>query len=176
MIIFDTETTALIGQGDLSQQPRIIELGILKVDDKTLKERFRYDALVHPGIPLSPEVTKITGLTDKDFEKAKPFVAHYRELVEIFFGERVMVAHNLPFDAGMLEIELTRIQKQFHFPWPPEWKCTVEICQELYHKQIKLQELYPMLTGKEYVQKHRAMDDAMLLYECVKVLRKKGQI
>jgi DNA polymerase III epsilon subunit-like protein len=176
VIIFDTETTGLIGVTSIEQQPRITELGVLKVDDRTLKILFKLDTLVNPGIPLDPKVVKGNGITEEMVKGAKPFIAHLPALIDLFLGERIMVSHNLPFDSGMLALELTRIQKVMHFPWPPEWKCTAEICNELHHRYTSLEELYELFTKKKYKQLHRAMDDAMMLYEVVKALRKQGHI
>lgn len=176
MVLLDNETTALIRNGliPLDQQPEIIEFGAVKLDDKTLKEVGSLRFLLKPRIlPLAPEVTKITGLTTDDVKNQKPFVAHYREIADFFLGERTLVAHNAPFDAGMLELELRRIGKLIRFPWPIEHICTSERNTDKTNgKYVHLYVLYEMVTGEKITQTHRADDDARLLVPIVKWMRK----
>lgn len=179
MIVFDTETTGLIGPDalPLSKQPKIIEFGAVKLDDKTLKEVAVIDFLCHPGHALSPEITKITGITDTDLEGKPPFQSHYQELAEFFLGERIVVAHNLMFDLGMLEMELRRMSKLLQFPWPFERRCTVELTTHLKGHRLKLADLYALaMKGAKPPVTHRAIEDVRTLVTAVRWMRKENLI
>lgn len=175
MIIFDTETTGLPkpSAAGLDAQPRIIEFAAVKVDKK-LKVIDKLEFLCNPGIPLDAVITKITGLKDSDLEDKHPFAVHYEALCNFFLGEDSMLAHNVNFDRQLLEFDLTRIGKQFNFPWPANHLCTVEATYHLKNRRLKLVELYEMAKGKPLAQTHRAMDDVEALLDCVRWIKKEG--
>ena len=177
MIVFDLETTGLpLAEGaDLDLQPRITEFGAIKLDHQ-LKEISMLELLINPGIPLDPKVTKITGLTDDMLTDKKPFVARLEEITNFFLGERVLVAHNLPFDRIVLKFELERLDKMTMFPWPPEQICTVEVGETIWNKKRKLVDLYKEITGNEHKGAHRSIADVRALIEIVKWYRKNGHI
>jgi DNA polymerase-3 subunit epsilon len=177
MIVFDLETTGLpLAEGaDLDLQPRITEFGAIKLDHQ-LKEISMLELLINPGIPLDPKVTKITGLTDDMLKDKKPFVARLEEITNFFLGERVLVAHNLPFDRIVLQFELERLDKMTMFPWPPEQICTVEVGETIWNKKRKLVDLYKEITGNEHKGAHRSIADVRALIEIVKWYRKNGHI
>ncbi len=179
MIIFDTETTGLIGAEamGLSKQPKIIEICAIKIDDNTLEEKGRISTLINPQQKLEPIITKITKLTDKDLHKADPFLHHYDDLVEFFLGERTMVAHNLHFDSSLLKFELMGIGKVLQFPWPPNWVCTVEATRHIRGHRLNMGKLYShCFDGATFKDAHRAEADTEALARCVRVLIEDGTI
>ena len=175
MIVFDLETTGLpkAEGSDLEQQPQIIELGAIKLDDD-LNEVDRIEFFCNPGRPLPPIITKITGIKDDQLKDEKPFVAHFPEVCEFFLGEREMCAHNLAFDRKILRFELERLDKMTKFPWPPKHICTVEIGQSVWGKRRKLVDLYEEITGEVHKGAHRATADVEALIEVFKWFRKEG--
>lgn len=175
MIVFDNETTGLSKPiaCPLNEQPQIIEFAAIKLDDKSLKERGRMTFLCNPGIPLPAEITKITGLKDKDLADKPPFVNFYPSMADFYLGERFLVAHNLDFDRSMLTFELQRIDKLTQFPWPPKHICTVEKSYYIKNKRLKQTDLYEIAMGKGKTYKaHRAMDDVEALCDIIRWLRK----
>jgi len=173
MIIFDTETTGLIENESLplAQQPHIIEMGAIKVDDE-LKIVDELQMMIDPQIPLPPIITKITGLKDEDVGGKGTFSTHYQSMVDFFIGERAMVAHNLPFDRGMMVLELRRLEAQYKFPWPPTQVCTAELSIAHFGSRRKLQDIWRHINdGKDPEQKHRALDDAYMLLDVVRWFR-----
>lgn len=173
MILFDTETTDLLKPdiADLSAQPHIIEVAMIKLDDSTYEEVDRYQALIHPGVPLDEEVHRsISGLTNADLADSPTFLELYEEVCEFYRGETKWVAHNLGFDRGVLVCELRRIGKEFAFPYPTDQICTVERTRHMKGRRMKLTELYEELTGHKLDQKHRAMSDAEALVEIATIL------
>lgn len=178
MIVYDTETTGLpkpMGV-PLNEQPQIIEFAAIKLDDKTLKEKDRIEFLIQPGVPLPPEIVKITGIQDVDLKDAKPFIHHLKTVVDFFLGERSMVAHNLGFDKALLKFELLRLDKEFAFPWPPDQWCTVEASYGIKNRRLHLSELHELATGKPHKGAHRAINDVEALCTCIRWLRKEGHI
>lgn len=179
MIVFDTETTGLAKPAatPLSQQPEIIELGVIRLDDDSLAETDHFTTLVRPkGFPLPPKITEITGLTDSDLAGQKPFSAHYAKLADFFVGERVMVGHNLGFDVQMLTFELTRLGFMHRFPWPITHHCTVELTKHKFLKWPKQDDLYSYYMGRPPAGAHRALNDVRNLAECLRHMRKEKLI
>lgn len=173
MIIWDTETTGLLKPEALgaAAQPRIIDFAGIKIDNATGEEIGRLEFLVHPGCPITDEITKITGYKDSDFIGKPSFSSELPRLAEFFLGERAMLAHNLPFDKGMLHWELVRLDQLTSFPWPSQQLCTVQLFMAEYGRRMKLTELYADKLGKKLDQKHTAMADAEALLEVVRAER-----
>jgi ATP-dependent DNA helicase DinG len=166
-LVWDTETTGLpVGGGDenLNRQPRIIELGIIEVVENQVTREHSW--LFNPGVALSEEVQKITGLKDGDLEHAPTFAECFQDItLNWFLGAHGMCAHNLPFDRSMLVFELKRLGKEYAFPYPPEQICSVQTFQHLAGRRINLKDLYQRITGKELNWAHRALDDTRALVE-----------
>lgn len=175
MIILDTETTDLLKPdiADLASQPHIIEIAMIKVHPhQDWKEVDRYTALLQPPIPIDEEAhKKITGLTNADLEGMPTFLELYDEISFFMLGEGILVAHNLPFDRGVLVCELRRIGKEYAFPYPYKQICTVDRTKHLKGHRLKLIDLYELKMGKKLAQTHRAMDDAEALLEIVKEMK-----
>src|SRR5689334_2991604 len=162
MIVFDTETTGLVQPTlvPLDQQPEIIELGAVLLNDKTLAEEDCYTALVRPKkLPLDPKITQITGLKSTDLQDQQPFAARYLGLCEFFAGEKTLVGHNLDFDRNLLWFELARIDRVKQFPWPWEHKCTVELTFHFNGYRLSQDKLYQHYFNKPPEGAHRALND-----------------
>lgn len=173
MIIFDSETTNLLKTelADIKDQPYIIEIAAVKLDHK-YREIDEFETLVKPGIPIDDEEhKKITGLTNADLADKPIFLELYQKLAAFFLGETTMIAHNLPFDHGMLVTEMKRIGKEYAFPWPTNQICTVQQTTHLMGRRLKLTELYEHTMKKKLNQKHRAMADVKALIEVVRKLK-----
>lgn len=169
--VLDVETTGLLkpSAGALETQPRIIELALVELTCWKAGDLFEQTDekswLINPGIPLTEEITKITGLTDADLKSAPPFERVLPEIVEAVLGAIGLAAHNLPFDHGMLVAELRRCGREHAFPYPPEQFCSVAAYHHLKGRNLKLTELYEHVMGKSLAQTHRALDDARALTE-----------
>lgn len=177
MILFDTETTGLVNPTlvPLDQQPEIIELGAVKLDDATLEEVEYFTALVKPKrLPLDPKITQITGLTSFDLQDQKPFAAYYLPLCQFFLGEHVLVGHNLDFDRSLLWFELQRIDKVRQFPWPYVHQCTVELTFHLNGYRLSQDKLYQHYCQKPPSGAHRALADVRNLADVVRLMRAEG--
>jgi DNA polymerase III epsilon subunit-like protein len=167
--VFDTETTGIPKHPNAKDevQPRIIEFGAALVDytGKVYKE---FECLFNPGVKLEPIITKITGLTDEDLAD-QPTYEQQAAKIRTFFGmAEAVIAHNLPFDSTILDLEEKRLGNE-SFPFPYIKLCTVQENAERWGRRPKLTEMYEEVTGEKLAQSHRALDDVHALVEvCIK--------
>jgi len=171
-LVWDTETTGLLlpSTAPLEKQPKIIELAIVELAPNERSEFVvarEASWLINPDESLSPEIIKITGLKDEDLEGKPRFVQALREIQDWFLGAWGMVAHNLPFDRGMLVHELRRGGREHAFPYPPAQIDTVAAFEHEWGRRMRMTELYERKLGKPLKQTHRALDDARALAEIV---------
>src|SRR5437016_805668 len=99
--IVDVETT-----GASARFGRIIEIGILRVEHGEVVNTF--ETLINPGMELSPFITKLTGISQKDLEPAPTFDDIKDEVLELL-TDAVFVAHNVAFDYGFIKQEFKRV-------------------------------------------------------------------
>lgn len=92
--VLDLETTGLSPDRD-----RITEIGVVKVRGGDVLGEFQ--CLVHPGRPVPPAVSAITGITDALVADRPPIEAALPALLEFLTGT-TMVAHNAHFDLGFI--------------------------------------------------------------------------
>jgi len=165
-IIFDTETTGLPlpKTAPLEKQPRIIELGALVVDKNGPVASL--NQLIDPGVEITAEITKITGITQEQLKGQISFKDFLPQLKEFFAGADFLIAHNAPFDKRMLELDLERCECT-DFPWPEQTICTVQEFRSEFGKRPKLLELYEHVMGEPLMQTHRALDDVKALYAAI---------
>lgn len=161
-VIFDTETTGLLKPAaPLEEQPQIIEIGMVVMRDNKFESAHNF--LINPGKPLPPEITKITGLKDEDLADKPSFAELLPTILEIMGDSDFWIAHNMPFDYGMLMNELLRCGVKV--PYPREsCICTVQEYAATFGRRPKLTELYKFVMNEELEQTHRALDDAQALY------------
>jgi DNA polymerase III epsilon subunit-like protein len=163
--VFDTETTGLPKHPDVDFkiQPRIIEFAGIITDGEKIISQIEF--VCNPHEPLEAIITKITGFTDEDLADKPDFKDFVHDLKAHFGAADAIVAHNLSFDRDMVETESKHMGMTLpELSWPALEICTVEQTFPMYGRRMKLSELYELTCGP-YVQKHRAMDDLMLLHE-----------
>lgn len=173
-IIFDTETTGLPLPSviDASKQPSVIELGAIRCDEQG-EVVSHFSQLVNPGFPISEEITNITGITNEDLADQPPMADVIGKFAEFAEGATDWIAHNADFDHSMILWELDRLRGT-----PGKHKvpdifaeadiiCTVGEYYHIYGRRLRLIELYQEMTGKEYPQTHRALDDCRALHEAL---------
>lgn len=93
---FDTETTGLSVQAD-----EIVQLGAVRVLNGRIVEGEVMDIYVNPGCPIPQSSTKIHHVTDADVADAADIGKVGRDFYQ-FARDAVLVAHNAPFDIGLL--------------------------------------------------------------------------
>lgn len=121
--ILDTETT-----GTNQALDRIIELGIVIVEyypesGQVYRVLETYNELEDPEIPISPESTKIHGITNAMVQGKKIVDADVEQLMS---DVSLVIAHNATFDRGFVETRLPFFQKKAwacsfaQIPWKAE--------------------------------------------------------
>lgn len=93
--VVDIETTGFDPARD-----HVIEVAAAVLDGPNTVGR--YHSLVSPGVALTPETVKLTGITDVALAGAPPIEKVVAEL-RAFVGKRDLVAHNAAFDRAFLE-------------------------------------------------------------------------
>lgn len=159
--IVDVETT-----GGSPFFSRVIEIGLLRVEHGEVVSE--YQTLLNPGQPIPEFITKMTGIADSDVAAAPSFGDVADELAEYFRGS-VFVAHNAQFDYGFIQEEFRRLGFGFAVPR----LCTVRLSRALF-KEYKHHNLTSLIEryGFEIENRHRAFDDAKVLWDFLQFLRK----
>lgn len=150
----DVETT-----GTHASYDRIIEIGILRVEDNKLVKTFQ--SLINPQSYLPKEITMLTGITSHDIETAPTFRMIKDEVAEMLEG-CTFVAHNVRFDYAFLKHEFLRENTTYsskHF-------CTVRLSRILFPNwQRHNLDAVIRECNIECGNRHRAFDDAKVLFE-----------
>jgi DNA polymerase III subunit epsilon len=149
----DIETT-----GARSSFDRIIEIGILRMEGDQIVRT--YNQLINPQAYLSPDITRLTGITSNMLENAPTFRQCKDDILELL-QDCVFVAHNVRFDYGFLRNELQRTGVTFsskHF-------CTVRLSRLLFphlthHNLDSVMQYHNIACAN----RHRAFDDAKVLH------------
>jgi len=171
VLIFDTETTSLLPVSIASDvmQPRLIEFYGCIVNDADEVEA-EYETLVNPGHKLLEETTKITGLTDEDLLGRPSFAGVADDIDRMLLNCDMVVAHNLSYDMGVLDVEFGRLGRRPS--WPALRLCTVEQTVFLKGIRLNLSALHEHLFGNKFEGAHRARVDVQALVRCFCHLRK----
>ena len=109
-VAFDTETTGLSVTEDA-----IIQIGAVRILNGRLVEGEELDTYVFPGRPIPPASTRIHHITDADVAAAPDLRAAGRALHH-FSRDAVLVAHNAPFDIGLLKQAQTEMEVDWSHP------------------------------------------------------------
>lgn len=162
--VFDTETTGLLVPGAaLEKQPLIIELGIAVVENGEVVSEHNW--LIDPGCDLPPEITKITGITTDAVAGQPSFKAVWlgAGAADLIAGCDAAVAHNMPFDQGMVDNEVMRLTGKPFDRWPAMMLCSAAEFEHVFGRRPRMKELYERYVGKPLDQTHRAIDDVRAL-------------
>lgn len=178
---FDTETTGFVLNRlvEPDRQPRVTEFCAI-VTDENFQQIDELDFLCNPGIKITPEIVKITGITDQMVKDEPPFVM-MADQVRRFVGPElggklnVVVGHNLNFDISMINAEFNRLKIA-----PVEWAkiliCTVNQTEHLKGHRLSLSALHELLFGEKFEGAHRAKVDVHALIRCFAELKKLGEV
>ena len=175
-ILFDTETTGN------QEEDRIIQIGAMVVEGKGEIEI--YDELCSCEIPIKIEAMEVHNITP-DMIASKPnFIEtnFYARLQELNNKENYLIAHNMPFDLGMLEkegfephiklIDTLRCAKHLYPNSPYHRLQYFRYSLELYKDEAKEAKEHGIL-----VKAHDAIGDVLvmklLLSKLVQIVREK---
>ncbi|WP_042146487.1 ATP-dependent DNA helicase DinG [Paucisalibacillus sp. EB02] len=150
-VVLDLETT---GNSSASQD-KIIEVGMVVIENNEIVDEF--STMLYPGKSIPPFITQLTGIKDEDVADAPTFSEMAEVIVEIL-EDSYLIAHNVPFDLGFLNAELSAIGK-------PSLKNpvldTVELTRILYpHSPGYKLGILAEFLNIEHDNPHRALSDA----------------
>lgn len=101
-VAIDLETT---GHSPESSD-KIIEIGLVVIENNEIVDE--YSTLFNPEREIPPFISNLTGIMDEDVINAPLFAEKAQDIVDIF-NNSYLVAHNVPFDLGFLNKQLTNI-------------------------------------------------------------------
>lgn len=105
-IAFDLETTGTVPGVD-----QIVEIGAVRFNNGVVESVF--STLVDPQRPIPPGASAVNGITD-DMVRGKPRIDSLLKSFADFCENSILVAHNAPFDAGFLTVDI----KKYEAPAP----------------------------------------------------------
>lgn len=173
IIIFDTETSGLPERNNF-KNVRMLELGYLVLDDELniIKEKNYINKL---DIEVPEIITKLTGITKETLKDGKDITEIFLNFLEDVNDADILVAHNNRFDLGVIRQEfknlgiedkfLKKIYKKINLDSLEIFKKYIKK-EEIYN--YKLQTIYKYYYRDNYIQTHRALDDCIMLKNCLK--------
>ncbi len=151
-ICFDIETTGLSPLRD-----KITEIGAVKVKNGEIIDTF--STFADPEMPISSKITELTGITDEMVKGApsqKEAVSAFLE----FAGDRILVAHNAPFDTSFIRKACENMHTEYRYTSIDTVAISRAILPDI--KNVKLDTVANYLRLGSF-NHHRATDDAEIL-------------
>ena len=148
-VVFDIETTGLS-----PKECKITEIGAIKIEHGEITDKF--SQLINPGVPIPPNITDLTGITDEMVADKPHIDSVLPEFLEFCHGCAV-VAHNAQFDCGFIRYNAAELNLEFH----NKTIDTLKLSRELFPNERKhsLDAICKRL-GVSLENHHRAVDDA----------------
>lgn len=161
MAIVDVETT-----GMSARYHRVIEIAIIRIEQNKIVDTFT--SCINPETPIPSFITHLTGISNSDVENA-PVFGKVKHKIKKLLKDATFVAHNVWFDYSFIQNEFMRLS----VPFESKRCCTVRLSRRLYpqHKSHSLAKLIERF-GFEYQSRHRAYDDALVLWQFLKKIKK----
>ena len=155
----DLETTGLKTDSDF-----IIEVGAALWDTDRNAALVLYSEMVDPGVTISEEITRITGITNEDLKtygrQPSSVLVETRKLIML---SDLVVAHNGTFfDRPLLEAELKR--HAFEIPEKPWLDTSTDVP---YPEHIKVRKLSYLAAEHGFLNPfaHRALSDVLTMLQ-----------
>lgn len=173
--LFDLESTGLIDNTlkPLDKQPHSTEFFGMLIDRETFEIIDELDLLIKPPVKITPEITKITGITNEMVCDSPIFSTVAPKIFDFVNRADRLVAHNLSYDSQLMQFEAQRLGKQLTFP---QLFCTVEQTEWIKGHRMSLTDLHEYLFGEPFKGSHRASVDVKALYRCYIELIKRDLI
>jgi DNA polymerase III subunit epsilon len=168
--VIDVETTGLSAKSN-----RVIEIGIVKVRDLKIVDRF--ESLINPGTSIPFFITQLTDISDKDVFDAPYFDEILEELKE-FVDDSIICGHNFSFDSSFLKYEFMRNGSE---PLYNEQLCTMKLARRMF-PALRSKSLSSVTNHLKLrnTSAHRALSDAEVtaraLIKMIKLLKRDSKI
>lgn len=158
LVILDLETTGVNIATD-----RIVEFSALKVSPGGAEEWLTLR--LNPGIPISPEATRVHGISDADVANEPHFRDVARRIASFLEGCDLAGFNSMKFDIPILCEEFLRVNVDFN----PARHRYVDV-QVIFHKkeQRTLSAAYKFYCDRELENAHSAQADTAATYEILK--------
>ncbi len=148
-VVVDIETTGVkYFQGD-----KITEIGAVKICDGKITEKFQ--TLINPQVPISEEITSLTGIDDKMVKDKPLFGDVLPDFYKFCYGSYI-VAHNIEFDYQFIKYMAKDSGYVFKNEGIDTWPLAISVLP--HQKNYKLNTLCDYFGIK--FEHHRALSDA----------------
>lgn len=180
---FDAETTGMVDWQKPSgseQQPHMVQLAAILVDDETGKIARQFEVIIKPdGWVIPDKMTDIHGVTtEMAMDVGIPEVEALEMFLDFYGQSYLRIAHNTTFDNRIIRIALKRYMPDLI---PDEvWKdrdlyfCTLQRAKKIMGGKSghTLEEAYKHFTGKVLENAHTALADARACMEIYFAMKK----
>ncbi|HKI91647.1 MAG TPA: 3'-5' exonuclease [Gaiellaceae bacterium] len=163
--VVDCETTGTSIDAD-----EIVSLAVVRLDADGV-ETDRFVRLVRPSRPIPAEATAVHGISDGDVAAAPRFGEVAGEVLALL-GGAVFVAHNAPFDLGMIQRAFSLAGVEYR---PAGVACTLDAFRllEPLAPDHRLESICER-RGIELGDAHQALDDVLATAALLRVLLDAG--
>ena len=158
LVVLDLETTGVSIASD-----RIVEFSALKVSPGGAEEWLTLR--LNPGIPISPEATRVHGITDADLANEPHFKDVAKRIAAFLEGCDLAGFNSMKFDIPILCEEFLRVNVDFN----PARHRYVDV-QVIFHKkeQRTLSAAYKFYCDRDLENAHSSKADTAATYEILK--------
>lgn len=188
-LFFDTETTGRpqnrdAPASDLDNWPRLVQLGWVFYDAEEHEVDTR-NLLIQPhGYTIPEEATEIHGITtERAINEGIPLRLALFDFASVLENAQILVAHNIDFDAKVVEAEFIRENIPNNLPVIAKvctMKKSTDFCRlpgTYGYKYPTLSELHlKLFPDVPYEYAHDAMKDAQTCAKCFFELKRRGII
>jgi DNA polymerase-3 subunit epsilon len=159
--VIDIETT-----GGSAADGGITEIGAVKL--RAGERLGTLQTLVNPGLPIPPQITVLTGITQAMVLPAPHPEEVLPDLLE-FIGDAVIVGHNVRYDLGYINGALERSGRP---RLPNRWIDTCALARRLVRDEVPNCRLGTLARSLRLPNRptHRALDDALATGDLLHVL------
>jgi len=154
LAFLDLETTGL--RPDLGH--RVVEIAVLQTQG--LKKEREFATLINPQRPIDPGAARVNGISNKMVAGA-PLFAQILSQLQDLLAERVIVAHNAPFDLNFLRAEYSLAGASFE---PGPVLDTLMLARRQYHFYSNSLGNIAKNLRIRTPSAHRALGDALTTY------------
>ena len=187
-LFFDTETADLPRRweapaSDLGNWPRIVQVAWVACNSQGQPDPPQVHLIQPDGFVISPSAREVHGIsTEYATAHGVPLRPVLEQFVEAVKQAKVLVAHNLDFDARVMGAELLRAGLPDALR-RKKWRCTMkesaEFCRlpgRYGYKWPALSELHQKLFGQPVTGAHDAAADCLACLRCFFELRARNAI